>query len=91
MILALTDGHETVYLAVILQAASENKEMSDILPSFVTKDRVPELLEQIRTFARGKLNHPVLKIAFEEADELLSSYEERKTHYQRQVRDDSSK
>ena len=83
MILTLIDGRETVFLAIVLKAIAENKRILEILELFVEREKAPGLLDQIRKFARSKLEHPVLKLALEEMEELLTSYQEKKTKYQR--------
>lgn len=83
MILTLSDGRDTVYLAIILRAAEEGRCVPEILEHFVDKEKTPEVMGQIRKFAKATLAHPMLKIALEEIDQLLDSYEERKTRYQR--------
>lgn len=77
MTLTVAEGTETVFLAIILLAAEEDKSVSQFLSQFGHKEKIPSVLPQIQSFARSKLSHPVLNIATQMMKELLSSYLEK--------------
>ncbi len=83
MFLSLTDGVETVFLAVILKAIHEGKTLSEILDGYVARENVPRFIVQIQGFSEAKLEHPILKLALEELEELLSTFVEKKMRYER--------
>lgn len=85
MILTLTDGAETVFLALILRSVQEERPLAEVLSDYIGRDRLPEFLAEIRSFAKTKLNRFEFKRIFEEMDQYLeSAYEaEKKGRYQR--------
>jgi len=83
MFLSLTDGVETVFLVVILKAIHEGKTLSEILDGYVVHEDVPRFIAQIQDFAEAKLEHPILKLALEELEELLSTFVEKKMRYEK--------
>lgn len=85
MILTLIDGVETVFLAVILRSAREDRTVQDILAGLVSREKVPELLTGIRRFAKATLERGDLKQAADEMEHYLNSpcTVEKKGRYQR--------
>ena len=78
MILVLTGAREASFLALILEAASDDKPVSELAGKFVGKNDLAELVREIGTFAKSELSHPLLVLAKEQMVEILKLWEEEK-------------
>jgi|GEM_PF-7013366 len=77
MILNLGDAAEVVFLTLILRAAASDRPISEVLNELMKPNKRPGLLQKIQGFARIKLEHPVMKLALAEMEELLAASRER--------------
>jgi len=75
MILSLTDKNEAVYLSLVLKSVDENKPLEELLLGLTEKEKIPEILDEIKSFIRSKLDHPILSLALKEMDVLLKARE----------------
>jgi hypothetical protein len=82
MILVLTGAREAAFLALILEAASEGKPVSELAGKFIGESHLAELVREIGAFAKSELSHPLLNLAREQMAELFILWEEekRRTH-----------
>lgn len=78
MILNLIDGTETVFFALILRAALEDKPVCDLLRLYLKSGKVTDVLSKMRDFAKAKLNHPDLEIVLQEMESLIRQKGERR-------------
>jgi len=78
MILVLTGAREASFLALILEAASEDKPVSELAEKFVGEGHLVELVREIGSFAKSELSHPLLSLAKEQMVEILKLWEEEK-------------
>ena len=78
MILVLTGAREASFLALILEAASEDMSVSELAEKFVGEGHLPELVREIGSFAKSELSHPLLVLAKEQMVEILKLWEEEK-------------